>query len=542
MSRELYLPVKVAGIEFKNPFYVASGPTARTVEQLLAIEKAGWAGASLKLAIDPAPYINRYPRYALFKDRDALGFTAEKRLTYAQGLELMAAAKKRVTDLILMANITYAGEEGTSGWVNMAKGFYEAGADIIELNMCCPNMSFNVETTSGDAGASLKQTGASLGKQGEAVAEIVAAIKKAVPIPLFVKLTPEGGEIGNIAKAAYLAGADAVGGTGNRLGIPPIDLENPESAIYHLQDEISMTCYCGGWLKPLAQRDTYEMRKICGPDMPIMAAGGIRNATDSLEMVMCGADLLGICAETLIRGYDFIGDVIRETSGWLESHGHSSLRDIRDRIVPAVKSAPELTLYKGYAQVQKPEMIAPCMAVCPKGIPVQSVLKQVSERNWERAYALAAGSEHCAQCPAPCKKACVKGRASGSILIPEIMLFLREKAAEEGIAIAEKADGRPTDRPVAKASQVLELRQGPFQEPASKILTKEDAVQEASGCLRCGCGEGCHLCAEICCEFAISLDEKDQILIDSEKCVACGMCYNRCPNRNIAMINTGVKI
>src|SRR5690606_16706054 len=103
---------------------------------------------------------------------------------------------------------------------------------------------------------------------------------------LFVKLTPEGGKISKVAKALYAAGADAVGGTANRLGIPPVDLDNPGKAVYHLQDEISMSCHAGGWVKPLALRDTYEIRKVNGPEPKIMAAGGIRNYRDAAEMIM----------------------------------------------------------------------------------------------------------------------------------------------------------------------------------------------------------------------------------------------------------------
>ena len=46
----------------------------------------------------------------------------------------------------------------------------------------------------------------------DAVAEIVRAIKKEISIPLFVKLTPEGGQIAKVATALYAAGADAVPG------------------------------------------------------------------------------------------------------------------------------------------------------------------------------------------------------------------------------------------------------------------------------------------------------------------------------------------
>ena len=75
-----------------------------------------------------------------------------------------------------------------------------------------------------------------------------------------------------------------------------------------------------------------------------------------------------------------------------------------------------------------------------------------------------------------------------------------------------------------------------------RTLTEEEAVAEARRCLNCGCGEGCGLCASICSEFAIHLASPDVWEIDSEECVACGMCYNRCPNKNIEMIDKHIKV
>lgn len=203
---EIRIPVTIGGLTFKNPFYVASGPTTKTVRQLQRIEETGWAAASIKLSIDPAPYINRKPRYGLFQETNALAFTAEKRLTFQEGLTLVRDAKKVLHDLILMANITYAGDKGVEGWVNMARQFEAAGADIIELNMCCPNMSYNVSLSSGGEACTAQQTGASLGQQAGAVSEIVRAIKREIGIPLFVKLTPEGGQVAQVAAALYEAG------------------------------------------------------------------------------------------------------------------------------------------------------------------------------------------------------------------------------------------------------------------------------------------------------------------------------------------------
>ena len=434
---DLYLPVNIGGIEFKNPFYVASGPTTKSVKQLKRIEETGWAAASIKLTIDPTPYINRVPRYAIFEDRKALCFTAEKRLDFEEGLKLIEDAKKELNELLLMANITYTGEKGTEGWINMAEKFEEVGADIIELNMCCPNMSYNIELSDCNDTSCNIQTGASLGQHEDAVSEIVREIKKVINIPLFVKLTPEGGKIAQVAKALYNAGADAVGGTSNRLGIPVIDLKNPHKAVYHLQEEISMSCYSGEWLKPLAQRDAFEIRKVNGPDVKIMQAGGIRNYKDAAEMVMCGADLLGICAETLISGYAFINEVISDLKNYMDEYGYTSLREMRDIIVPEVKSALDLTLYNGYADIKEERLAAPCKAACPHNVPAQAYIQMIANGDFKRAYDLIMSKNPFQSvcgwvCDHPCEQECTRGETGESIKIRELKRFAIEYGKKVG--------------------------------------------------------------------------------------------------------------
>ena len=435
--KDIQIPVTIGGVTFKNPFYVASGPTTKTVEQLVRIEQTGWAAASIKLSIDPAPYINRKPRYGIFQDRDALAFTTEKRLTFAEGLQLIAEAKPLLHDLKLMANITYAGDAGVAGWVNMAKKFEEVGADIIELNMCCPNMSYNLELTSGGSQTSSKQTGASMGQNANVAAEIVRAVKEAISIPLFVKLTPEGGKIAQVAKSLYEAGADAVGGTGNRMGLPPINLDHPEKAFYHLQDEVSMSCYCSGWLKPLAQRDTYEIRKVCGKEPPIMAAGGIRDWKDAVEMVMCGGNLIGVCAETLVSGYDICRPMISGMHEYMERHGYSSLDDFRSILVDEVKTATDVTLYAGFAKVKEPNLSAPCKSACPHHVPVQAYVQKIAKGEYREAFDLITGKNAlqnlCALvCTHPCEDACIRGSIDAPIKIRQLKRFVLEYGKQQG--------------------------------------------------------------------------------------------------------------
>ncbi len=439
MSKEMILPVEVAGIKFKNPFYVASGPTTKSMQQLRAIEKAGWAGASIKLTIDPYPYVNRKPRYAMFKDRDALCFTTEKRLATDEGLKLMDDAKKELKELILMANITYSGDEGTKGWVDLAKRFEDVGSDIIELNMCCPNMSFNLELTKGSEGASAKHTGASLGQHGDAVAEILQEIKKVVKIPVFVKLTPEGGKIAQVAKTLLAAGADAVGGTSNRMAIPPINLEDPSKSPFHLMEEISMACHCGHYIKPLALRDTYEMRNVAGPDLRIMQAGGVVGWQDAVEMVMCGADLLGVSSETLISGFDYIGDVITGVRNYLDTHGYKQLSDIRDAVVPHVRTAADVTIYDGYANIENNQLAAPCKDTCPAHVPAQTYVRKIAKRDFKGAYdsIMTAGPMQnlCGViCDHRCEEACTRGVIGEAIRIRDLKRFALDYANKHGFA------------------------------------------------------------------------------------------------------------
>ena len=365
------LPVEVGGVTFRNPCYVGAGPMSKSVEQLVKAAELGWAGASIKLTFDPAPYVNLKPRYGWFKKEQFLAFSAETRLNLEEGLRLVEEGRKRTRDFIIMANSTYAGDKpGVQGWVDMAKRFEEVGAHVIELNMCCPNMSFNVEI-SGSAEID-HLTGASLGQNAEALSSIVSAVKKAVDIPVFVKLTPEGGRIAQVADACFKAGADAVGGTANRLGIPPIDIRNPTRSPYALQKEPSMSCLCGPWLRPLGLRDVYEIRKLVGPKPRITASGGIMEMKDVVTSAMCGGDLMCICTGILLKGFEMLPPLIANLKAYMREMGFDRFSDMRDVLVEAISPATSLTIEDGFARKKKADEPCPiatkcklCERICP---------------------------------------------------------------------------------------------------------------------------------------------------------------------------------
>jgi len=431
------LSVTIAGVTFRNPFILASGPTTHSPDQIERGCEEGWAGASIKLTFDPAPYINREPRYSYFDPAGLFAFTAEKRIDLDEALKLVEESKRRVSDdFVLMANYSYVGDKGTEGWLAMARAFEQAGCDVLEVNMGCPNMSFNVALT-GEVHEDGPESGASMGMQPELVGEVIAATVKAVSIPVFVKLTPEGGRLGDVSQACYRAGAVAVGSNANRLAFAPVDIWNPKQSVIHLQQQVSLTCMSGPWCKPLALRDIFEIRKRNGPDVRAFATGGCESWQDAVEMAFFGADLVGICTAVLVHGYGIVGDIKEGVLRYLDQMGYEHWGALRDVLADEVTSSEKLTLYPGHARVKDTGLAAPCKFACPNQVPAQGYVRKVAEGDFKEAYRLITSRDPLQSvcgyiCAHPCEKACTRGQMDDPIRIRDIKRFVLEHAEGRG--------------------------------------------------------------------------------------------------------------
>jgi heterodisulfide reductase subunit A-like polyferredoxin len=122
-----------------------------------------------------------------------------------------------------------------------------------------------------------------------------------------------------------------------------------------------------------------------------------------------------------------------------------------------------------------------------------------------------------------------------AFLVPDI-----EKTMSDKDAVLQRTGDRPRAWRPALGLTPPDRRRKTFREYV-KPLTRKQAVAEASRCLACGCGAGCEICKDICKMFAWSMDPQGRVLLDEDKCVACGMCVHRCPNRNIEMVQTSTK-
>jgi NADPH-dependent glutamate synthase beta subunit-like oxidoreductase/dihydroorotate dehydrogenase/Pyruvate/2-oxoacid:ferredoxin oxidoreductase delta subunit len=485
------LSVNIAGVTFKHPFFLASGPTTHSADQLERGCEEGWSGASIKLTFDPAPYINREPRYAYFDPAGLFAFTAEKRINLDQALKLVEESRPRVSDdFVIMANYSYVGDEGVEGWVNMARAFEQAGCHVLEVNMGCPNMSFNVALT-GEVHEGGPQSGASMGMVPELVYEVIKATVDAVSIPVFVKLTPEGGRLGEVSQAAYRAGAVAVGSNANRLAFAPVDIWNPKQSVIHLQEQVSLTCMSGPWCKPLALRDIFEIRKRNGPAVRAIATGGCETWQDAVEMAFFGADLVGVCTAVLVHGYGLVNDLTDGVLRYLDRMGFESWEAMRDLLVNEVTSSEKLTLYPGHARIKDTGLAAPCKFACPNQVPAQAYVRKVAERDFHEAYRLITSRDPLQSvcgyiCAHPCEKACTRGDMDDPIRIRDIKRFVLEHAEKQG--------WKPeVDRLPASGKKVAVIGSGPAGMTcawdlarAGHAVTVFEAAEKPGGMLRYG--------------------------------------------------------
>ena len=157
-------------------------------------------------------------------------------------------------------------------------GAFEDVADTLELNFSCPHAA--------------EGFGASIGSDPVLVSAYVAAIRRSTSAPLFVKLTPNVDNIGEIARAAVAAGADGISAI-NTVG-PELYTE-PHSGEPVLSNPRGRKGGKSGiWIHGIAETRIREIRQAVGPEVPIIGMGGVFSGEDAYRLRKAGADVIGL--------------------------------------------------------------------------------------------------------------------------------------------------------------------------------------------------------------------------------------------------------
>lgn len=190
-------------------------------------------------------------------------------------------------------------------WVEYAKELEKTGVDGLEINLYAVPGYFEV------TGQSIED------KQ----VQIVKAVKKAVKIPVSVKISVFYTNPLNFLKKIDEAGADAYV-LFNRFFQPEIDIEKEE---YFYPWELS---------NPKDHMLTLRTAGLLYGNLNgnICASRGIYDANDVIKMVLAGADVVQMVSSIYKNHPSVVTNILVEMNRWMDDKGYKTLADFRGKL------------------------------------------------------------------------------------------------------------------------------------------------------------------------------------------------------------------
>ena len=295
------LSVTLGALRLKNPVIPASGTFGFGLELAGDMDLNVLGGISLKGTTREARFGNPTPRIA-----DCTGGMINSVGLQNPGIDALVSEKvpalRQVYGGAVIANISgFSVEEYREC---CAKADESEGIDLIEVNVSCPNVHGG---------------GLAFGTSARAAAEVTAAVKSVCRKPVFIKLSPNGTDSVEIARACEDAGADGLTLANTCLGMR-IDLARRTPVL-----ATTLGGFSGPAIFPIALRMVYQVAHAC--HIPVMGCGGVASARDVIEMMMAGASAVQVGAQNL-RDPFACPEIIAQLPSVMEQLHIDSLKDI----------------------------------------------------------------------------------------------------------------------------------------------------------------------------------------------------------------------
>lgn len=258
------LSVDVGALRLRNPVMPASGCFAIEYNEALDLTQLG---ALVVKSVSPASRLgNPTPR------------VAETVHGMLNSIGIPSRGIDYYRDHVLPAYTRYSTPVVVSVSADTADSFAQACEALslpevaaIEANISCPN---------------LEADGMAFGMDAQTTWQVVDAVRRRTRHPLWVKLTPNAGNIARIARAAEDAGADAVVMGNTVLGMS-IDVRTRKPSLGNVMGGLS-----GPSIKPIALRLVHQCYRAIS--IPVIGCGGIQNADDAVEFMLAGASAVQV--------------------------------------------------------------------------------------------------------------------------------------------------------------------------------------------------------------------------------------------------------
>ncbi|HEV8652870.1 MAG TPA: dihydroorotate dehydrogenase-like protein [Actinomycetes bacterium] len=273
------------GLDLRTPLVASASPLTGTTDGLRRLEDAGAAAVVLP---------------SLFEEEvGEQGHELEQRpVAY---LKLVEQAKAALSVPVI------ASLNGVSlgGWTRYAALLEQAGADALELNV------YYVSSRPGLSGAEVE-----LG-----YLDLVRSVRRALRIPLAVKVSPYFSSIINLAARLAEVGAGGLV-LFNRFYQPDLDVEALE-VVPRLELSTSAELRLPlRWIAILHGRVSASLA----------ASTGVHTPEDAVKALLAGADVVMMTSALLRHGPGHVRTVEAGLRAWLERHGHQNVGEVRGRL------------------------------------------------------------------------------------------------------------------------------------------------------------------------------------------------------------------
>jgi len=309
------------GLRLPHPLMPGASPLADSLDTVKRLEDAGAAAIILRSLFEEQ----------ITRERDGLVYHME--VTEAASAEALSYFPK--TEDFVFGTHEYleqirkmkaavkvpviASLNGTTneGWLSYAKSIQEAGADALELNV------YFIATNP-------KETGADVERR---TVEILRSVKKAITIPVAVKLSPFFSSVAHLAQQLDGAGADGLV-LFNRFYQPDIDVEALEAVpSLHLSDSSELLLRLH-WLAILSGQVKATMA----------ASGGVHTGLDAVKAVMAGASAVQVVSRLLEDGPQRLLTIFQAMKHWMEEHDYESLEQMRGSM--SLRKSPDPSAFE----------------------------------------------------------------------------------------------------------------------------------------------------------------------------------------------------
>ena len=291
------LSVTVGGLALANPVMPASGTFAEGLAQAIDLDRLG--ALVTKTVTRELRDGNPLPRVAEVTGGmlNAIGIPSHG-VPYL--LEHTIPLYRRWSPPLIVS----ISAPTVEGFATLAAEVTVPGVAAIEANISCPN---------------IEEDGRAFAMRAAATEAVVGALRAATALPLWVKLTPNTGEIAEVARAAEAAGADALV-VANTILAMAIDLTTFRPRLGNVMGGLS-----GPAIKPIVLRQVYQCARAVR--VPIVGCGGIACAADAVEYLLAGASAVQVGTATFVNSRAMI-EVIDGLDRFCAARGIARVGDL----------------------------------------------------------------------------------------------------------------------------------------------------------------------------------------------------------------------